>query len=189
VAPSNNKRQLGSSSLPQPTQFVRKGVANAGDKPWFCYWNNTLVEAFIYVNQTSAAGARAAASSSAKPPSSASSSSTSPSASPSSAWEVPAPVFLPYYPKVVKVEERRVTVGADPIQPYCVQHYITGDGTAQPYLGGNGQPVTIYLNETESAGAPAMLRRHAVSDGFVELSEELTERQSSSTCGCVWLAQ
>lgn len=187
VAPSNNKRQS-SSPLGQPTQFVRKGVANAGDKPWFCYWNNTLVEAFIYVNQTSAAGARAAASSSATPPSSAHSSSTSPSASPS-AWGMPPPEFIPFYPKVVKVEERRVRVGADPIQPYCVQHFITGDGTAQPYLGSNGQPVTIYLNETESAVSTAVLRRHTVSDGFVELSEELTERQSSSTCGCVWLAQ
>jgi hypothetical protein len=189
VAPSNSKRGVSSPPLPQATQFVRKGVANAGDKPWFCYWNSTLVEAFIYVNQTSAAGARAAASSSATPPSSSHTSSAPPPASTSSAWAVPAPVFLPYYPKVVKVEERRVTVGVNPIQPYCVQHLITGDGTAQPYLDGSGRPVTIYLNETESAVAPAMLRRHAVFDGFVELSEELTERQSSSTCGCVWLAQ
>lgn len=28
----------------------RKTVAEPGDKPWFCYWNGTLLEAFIYVS-------------------------------------------------------------------------------------------------------------------------------------------
>lgn len=30
----------------------RKGVAQPGDKPWFCYWNGTLLETFIYVSIT-----------------------------------------------------------------------------------------------------------------------------------------
>lgn len=29
----------------------RKNVAQPGDKPWFCYWNGTLLETFIYVSQ------------------------------------------------------------------------------------------------------------------------------------------
>jgi hypothetical protein len=31
------------------SDFMRKQVAQPGDKPWFCYWNGTLLEAFIYV--------------------------------------------------------------------------------------------------------------------------------------------
>lgn len=27
------------------------GVVQAGDEPWFCYWNQTIVEGLIYVNQ------------------------------------------------------------------------------------------------------------------------------------------
>lgn len=33
--------------------FTRKSVVQPGDKPWFCYWNNTLLEAFIYVSTCS----------------------------------------------------------------------------------------------------------------------------------------
>ncbi|KAH8808425.1 hypothetical protein F5884DRAFT_370352 [Xylogone sp. PMI_703] len=32
--------------------YSEMGVAQPGDKPWFCYWNGTLLEAFIYVNHT-----------------------------------------------------------------------------------------------------------------------------------------
>jgi hypothetical protein len=28
----------------------RKNVLQPGDKPWFCYWNGTLLETFIYVS-------------------------------------------------------------------------------------------------------------------------------------------
>ncbi|KAK5169853.1 uncharacterized protein LTR77_005831 [Saxophila tyrrhenica] len=31
-----------------PGWFIQKQYATPGDKPWFCYWNNTLLEAFIY---------------------------------------------------------------------------------------------------------------------------------------------
>jgi hypothetical protein len=31
----------------------RKNVAQPGDRPWFCYWNGTLLEAFIYVSSVS----------------------------------------------------------------------------------------------------------------------------------------
>ncbi|KAK0975816.1 hypothetical protein LTS01_013651 [Friedmanniomyces endolithicus] len=31
--------------------LLQKQVAQAGEKPWFCVWNNTFVEGFIYVQQ------------------------------------------------------------------------------------------------------------------------------------------
>lgn len=30
-------------------EFLRKNVAQPGDRPWFCFWNGTLLEGFIYV--------------------------------------------------------------------------------------------------------------------------------------------
>jgi hypothetical protein len=35
------------------SSFSRKSVAEPGDKPWFCYWNGTLLEGFIYVSKFS----------------------------------------------------------------------------------------------------------------------------------------
>jgi len=32
---------------------TRKNVVQPGDKPWFCYWNGTLLETFIYVSNKS----------------------------------------------------------------------------------------------------------------------------------------
>lgn len=31
--------------------FKRKGIAQPGDKPWICHWDNTILEAFIYAGQ------------------------------------------------------------------------------------------------------------------------------------------
>ncbi|KAH8666700.1 hypothetical protein BX600DRAFT_436087 [Xylariales sp. PMI_506] len=33
--------------------FKRKGLATDGDKPWFCYWNGTILELSIYARQNS----------------------------------------------------------------------------------------------------------------------------------------
>lgn len=58
---SSDKRGLKDYSLPM---YTRKQVAPS-DQPWFCFWNSTLLEGFIYVeNDTVAAVAAAAASSS-----------------------------------------------------------------------------------------------------------------------------
>ena len=34
-----------------PGWGAQKQVVNPGEKPWFCVWNNTLIETFIYVQQ------------------------------------------------------------------------------------------------------------------------------------------
>ena len=40
----------------------RKEYATPGDKPWFCYWNNTFVEGFIYPNEKAKASPSSASS-------------------------------------------------------------------------------------------------------------------------------
>lgn len=38
---------------PRGGNFHRKIVLQTGDSPWYCYWNQTFIEGFIYVNQNS----------------------------------------------------------------------------------------------------------------------------------------
>ncbi|KAF7860839.1 hypothetical protein EAF04_008357 [Stromatinia cepivora] len=176
-----------------------KGVAQAGDQPWFCYWNGTILEAFIYVNETSSG-----ASSSATVASSGSSSgdiggygtNTHSSDVPSSAAGVQSqsssssrssqnnPQFLPQYPKVYKVAERRVPRGSQTVPAYCVAHQILWDGNAAPLMNSTGQPITIYLNETQPTTLSPLQSRSLVSDLF---ERDLVERDGDESCGCVWL--
>lgn len=184
----STKRDLierGGSGNWQTGSLSRKGVAQPGDKPWFCYWNGTLLEAFIYVNQTSAAGVQEEQMSSSMTTSTTqSAASTYSSSAPTSNVQSPGssysgqsqPNFLPGYPRVVKIEERRIPVGQQSISPYCVQHVINSDGSTSPFMNSTGQPVTIYLNETQS---PTITKR----DLWVQ---ELIERDNQGECGCTW---
>ena len=123
---SSSKRGISERGQPSlPSSFMRKSVAQVGDKPWFCYWNGTLLEAFIYVNLTSSGAASSSTAATTTTRSSTgtygssaatgSAQSTSSSSSGSSNEEVNWP---PAYPKVLKIEERRIP-GAQAIPPYC----------------------------------------------------------------------
>ncbi|KFY40306.1 hypothetical protein V494_03574, partial [Pseudogymnoascus sp. VKM F-4513 (FW-928)] len=45
----------GSGWPPPPGSYPRHNVVTAGSTPWFCYWNGTLLETFVYPNATSEA--------------------------------------------------------------------------------------------------------------------------------------
>lgn len=54
TAPStNNKKRQQGIQLDQGW-LQQKTAAQPGDKPWFCVWNNTLLEGFIYVQKPAA---------------------------------------------------------------------------------------------------------------------------------------
>ncbi|KFY85923.1 hypothetical protein V500_08022 [Pseudogymnoascus sp. VKM F-4518 (FW-2643)] len=64
-APATNNNSGGSSSggwVPPPGTYPRHNVVLAGSTPWFCYWNGTLLEAFVYPNATSIASQKWASS-------------------------------------------------------------------------------------------------------------------------------
>lgn len=48
--PGNGNKQKRQWTLP-PGWGAQKQVVTPGEKPWFCVWNNTLIETFIYVQQ------------------------------------------------------------------------------------------------------------------------------------------
>jgi len=183
--------------------FSQKGVAQTGDKPWFCYWNNTVLETFIYVNQTSKEASASAASASmatstvlqanVEPISSTqllanhgmqpSQTTTAPSATTSSSANGNTiPGMFEGYPKVVKLEERRIPA-ANARLPYCVKMLIQPDGSALPYLDPNngGSQDVLHLNETEPS-EPAPPAKRSLP------GTELVDRQTVRLCQCVWLA-
>jgi hypothetical protein len=207
LAMSHSKRDVDPPS--SSAGSMRKGVAQPGEKPWFCFWNGTLLETFIYVNETSSGASQSSSTTLSSAPSktatamssyasglfsatstyaySVSTSNVQPLSSYSSGSSPRSsdPQFLNQYPKVLKVEERRVPRGAQAIPPYCVQHLILDDGSAVQYVNSTGQPVTIYLNETE----PSIMSR-SERDIFGSLEErdvKLSERDTTNSCGCIWL--
>ena len=213
----------------------RKGVAQAGDKPWFCYWNGTLLEGFIYPNTTSDAGdVQMAASLSAEAAeATATTSSYGPArrhafaprgaewlktelrvaATATSGFEVkvrevePKETILsqrPRYPKVVKLEERRMPRMDGYDQPYCVQMEIGADGVSKSaVLDEYDIPRVIRVSERSSDA----LRKRGVrwKDGGVvsegahtpdEVAKSLEHvgylrerRDLPDECHCIWMVE
>jgi hypothetical protein len=128
--------------LPESTSIARRGavgsgqgIVQPGDRPWFCYWNETLLEVFIYSNLTSI---------------DASATSISTSTSTTSLADAPVPTGLSRYPIVIKMENS-VQSGAP--DPYCQQMEISNDGLAMPFLTGTlGTAVKSFNSSSENGG-------------------------------------
>ncbi|OBT69473.1 hypothetical protein VE03_01048 [Pseudogymnoascus sp. 23342-1-I1] len=188
-APATNNLNGGSSSsggwVPPPITYPRHNVVLAGSTPWFCYWNGTLLETFVYPGATSDASVKwdasygTASSSSSASPTTATGhgkrSATGTAAAAATETSSGTAGLLPPYPKVVKIEERRMPRG-DYDQPYCVQMRISGDGgSAVPVRGADGGAVIVTLDE--SVGAK--VRRGGA--GW--------KRDSATDCHCGWVAE
>ena len=190
--------QVRSSDCPKPR-----------DKPWFCFWNSTIVEGFLYMQQNTSATSRPSPSYTAahngwnnhqaraistpttslrslphdvddyaplhrrfgQPDHSAvpssSISGTPPSASPS---------MKPFFPKAVKIKERRMA-GAI-VQPYCQLMMMLEGNLVQPALDPAGKLVIVKLGETEPEWRGKGRRRR----------EEGVEKQrrGDKRCACEW---
>jgi hypothetical protein len=125
LPPSNDKRQYVAHDSSSSSFLSRKGTAQVGQNPWICYWNGTILETFIYVNQTSSYGASTSSSSSSTITSAGPSSTYSQSSQSSTAQANYGDAnLLAPYPKVMKVQERRVPKGFQTIPPYCKLYVI-----------------------------------------------------------------
>lgn len=180
-----------------------QGIAPITAKPWFCYWNNTVLEGFIYVTQNSSDQTESTSSEAYTTSSpygdlytTAAASWEGYEAAPSAAsTSIPsdptipgAPVNRRYavdpsqmaeYPRDVKIEERR-----DPnnvIQPYCVHMQIMNDGTAQPLPDED----IVSLNEYKPDDDDVRPRPSSIK----EKRGNIWERNSAtSACECEWVS-
>lgn len=149
---SNSKRD---PSFTVPPKWHTQHEIAAGEQPWFCYWNSTFVEGFIYTNNyTGSNGNTASVSispSSASPVMASSASAASASQTSSSklrrTYQGADYNTLSAFGYVVKIEERR-TAGSP--QPYCQKMQILDDGTAGVVVNtSTGQPIVIDLSEED----------------------------------------
>lgn len=192
-----NSRGLGRRGYDSPRE-----IASPAAKPWFCYWNNTILEGFIYVTQNSS-GEDQSTSSDYDMPSSPTADLDSPAATsaqyggapfaaftsfspphpaiPTSLVErrqAPDPSQLAVYPKDVKIEERRDPNTAT--QPYCVHMQIMNDWTAKPLP----EPVvSLTENEPDDDQVVAQITHNKDKRG-----NSWEGNSATSACECEWVS-
>ena len=165
-------------------EWTSDSIARPVDRPWFCYWNNTILEGFIFVTQDASASASASGTSL-----SAAATSSGSSSFPGSRFKRQSPSSLSFYPKSVKIEERRPL---KPIQPYCEQMQILDNYQLGPVMN------TIQLSEIESqsliqnqatqgmAGSVSLQAPAASPSGFPRKRANMDTTPPSS-CQCGWM--
>lgn len=144
-----------------------------GEYPWYCFWNNTYIEGYIYSQDNSSAAsftalpslastvtsgpissstAAVAVSTAAATLSGVTQTSTATQAAPTPAAamrrdlgpDAYSPARMAPYPRIVKIEERRLS---DSPQPYCQQMFLLASGQIVPAADGSGGPVKVLLQE------------------------------------------
>ncbi|KAI4192439.1 MAG: hypothetical protein LQ346_004309 [Caloplaca aetnensis] len=189
------------SLQPEARGYGSAGIAPPAAKPWFCYWNNTILEGFIYVTQNSSDRAPAGSSNSPSPASptgyftpatGASNDEDQPVASfqqPNAAMPTDVmqrrydsdPSQLTAYPKIVKMVERRDASLHS--QPYCMHMQIMNDGTAQP-LPEPSVTLTEIPPDYDQDNHQALRER---ARGW-NIWERGDSDSSTSACECEWVS-
>ncbi len=164
----------------------RSGIAQPGEQPWYCFWNQTLLEGFIYVTQNVSAASSSSSISS--------TTSTSISHKPRRTGSPP----IPAYPKQVKLVELR-TKPNNPgyIAPYCQQMQILNDGTVGLVIntetkGPNIVPLTenlpAYQKGRDSRSVSGRrLRRAPETSGTGQTAKVMKRDLYAHSCHCEWM--
>ena len=178
------------------------------DKPWFCFWNGTILEVFLFVTQNSTNTADDGAYESAAPsvvtePGDDSSIPAPPDApsitsfvsmdtvafrsayptTTAAAWNHKRQdTGAPSFPNVIKLEERR----NNPSQrPYCQKMQIMNDGTPSPLTDSAGKPIMHWFNETEPDVSNGLdNRRRSWIKNFSRMSKR--DISANDGCQCQW---
>ncbi|ORY61213.1 uncharacterized protein BCR38DRAFT_411103 [Pseudomassariella vexata] len=103
-------------------------------------------------------------------------------------FDSPMPTdFKSAYPRVVKVEERRVS-GKPSAEPWCRQYEILTNGSAQPLKDSAGNYIEVRIAEEEPAYGPSSSesRRSLVERYLGHPLEERSVGSDMSDCGCMW---
>lgn len=176
----------------------------AGAKPWYCFWNSTVLEGFIYLDQNTTA-ANTSLTPGPSSPSAPASISGHPGASIASAAiastlpsniprhqnrdSSPSSSSPPPYPKVIKIEERRNS-GSN-VQPYCQQMQILDSMVPAPASDPDGNPFIVNLTESELTADGAVQGHSSSRRRAPDWWAHHDRRQASlgSSCYCEWVSE
>ncbi|KAK8195092.1 uncharacterized protein BKA78DRAFT_100073 [Phyllosticta capitalensis] len=190
-----------------PPGFLHRGQVAAGETPWLCIWNQTFLETFFYVERNSTAAQAGAittptpsatsptattgySSPTTSGPSTTTIYETSPTVtayhkrgavgsttSPSSAVATSDPDNLTCYPRLVKIEERRMVTNT---APYCQKMQLLDDGQLVIWRDSNGDMVTIELSENEDNEG------HSSGGGSGSRRSLIKRNNDGTSCHCQW---
>jgi hypothetical protein len=186
-----------------------------GDYPWYCYWNQTYIEGYIYAENNSTAASFTALptmwptnSPSSTVPDTATFGAATPVPSsstatfPTEAAEVIAtpstPVRrdaaadaaasssrIPPYPRIVKIEERRLP---DSPQPYCQRMVLLDNGQIAPAPNGNDPIVTLWLQEQDPSYAEYFSATTTTVQNKRDADLQMERRgDPADSCHCQWM--
>ena len=192
----------GLASRDTSTSWLQHQVAEPGERPWYCFWNGTVLEGFIYVNQNTSATSQNTtdSASSMVVPTASFNGGISPSiwstgyqsATPnpkSKRQQFPTLNLSSVFPKIMKLEERRNFL--NPVQPYCQQMQVLNDHTVGQVTDGTGKTVIVTLKENEpviqnlvQSGSSKRKR------GSKNSQRDILSQKSSfdSSCYCEWVS-
>jgi hypothetical protein len=195
---------LGSAITPrQEVKYRQRFEVKPGDYPWYCFWNDTYIEGYIYVQDNSTAASFTSFPTEWPTPSASTLStvavnaltvtatttdtvsvdiieSATPTPTASQARKNPRdsppddpPSRMPPYPRTVKIEERRL---ANSPQPYCQQMVLLDNGQIATAPGPNDSPIRIWLQESD----PSYDEYIAAQPSSTDTPRNKDKRQSSS---------
>lgn len=206
----------GFSKRQQDMGFRQRFQVKPGDRPWFCFWNSTYIEGYVYSQDNSSAatvtsfptdwptstsdpsssntGARIVAATTAEGapnPSSVSGSQPAPAAvtePPSvrrdASSDPAAPPRMSPYPRIVKIEERRLP---DSPQPYCQQMVLLDDGKITIPTNSNDSPTRIWLQESDPSYEEYYNAQESTSPNK---RDSMVKREDpADACHCQWMFQ
>ncbi|KAI9737028.1 MAG: hypothetical protein M1834_000617 [Cirrosporium novae-zelandiae] len=170
---SDSKRSVNLADAFDRQLWTRDDAVKPGDTPWFCVWNDTVIEGFIYVDQN-----RSTATST-------SSAASSTSSSSSSKRDDDDDSFPGEYPRIMKIEERRIAQRS--VDPYCQQMKINSDYSYCPVKDSSNNNVIIELSETESLSQDRLFPPATSAPGSRRRKRRI-KRSLTDGCICQWMS-
>jgi hypothetical protein len=180
-----------------------------GDSPWVCYWNDTYIEGYIYVRQNSTAATITgyptpnptdpfgpmqlpSSTTGSAPLASITAAPTSGSSKEKREDRPSSPPRLPPYPRIVKIEERRLPNAP---QPFCQKMQLLDNGTLAPATN-KGRIVVVQLQEQDPTyqefyGDARPPPGPSPSNGTTQRKKEGFDKRTdpSDACHCQWMFQ
>ncbi|KAI9749754.1 MAG: hypothetical protein M4579_006755 [Chaenotheca gracillima] len=153
----------------------RHSGIDVGDSPWYCMWNNTFLQGFVYLTLNSSGSLN---------PSTTTVTST-PTATPY-ATTAPTPqesVRYPHYPRVIKLDEQRNSSAPNYVKPYCQQMKVLNDLQVVPAVDSDGNEIVLHLDEF---GSDDEIQESKGPSTTMTPASSHRKRTINSPCHCEW---
>ncbi|KAH7400970.1 hypothetical protein DE146DRAFT_612395 [Phaeosphaeria sp. MPI-PUGE-AT-0046c] len=191
--------------------FRQRFQVKPGDLPWYCFWNSTYIEGYIYAEDNSTAAsltsmptqapsgslsasydtagfpittAGIAATGSATVSPASVTATASPVSKRDANSDASAPPRMPPYPRIVKIEERRLPNSP---QPYCQQMILLDDGKITPATSSNDVPKKIWLQESDPTYEDYFAAQTTGTSNKRRDASPQRRSDPSDACHCQWM--